>query len=144
MFTFLVLISCSIQAMAQPNYYYHFDGTKIPLILNENEVLVSIPKGFDLVSEKIRANVQPFFSVTDGFFDMLFITRADLEKLVSMDSWEEDSKSVIITPSYIIENEDVVTVYGAAFSTPYLLVRLKLALQRQGSPQEFMTYMVVN
>ena len=89
--------------MAQPNYYYHFDGTKIPLILNENEVLVSIPKGFDLVSEKIRANVQPFFSVTDGFFDMLFITRADLEKLVSMDSWEEDSKSVIITPSYYRE-----------------------------------------
>ena len=110
--------------MAQPNYYYHFDGTKIPLILNENEVLVSIPKGFDLVSEKIRANVQPFFSVTDGFFDMLFITRADLEKLVSMDSWEEDSKSVIITPCFY-RDDDRGEFWREVFSTPYLMVFLK-------------------
>lgn len=121
----LVFISCSIHVMAQTDYYYYFDGTKIPLTLNENKVLVSVPKGFDMVSERIRANVQPFFSITDEFFDIFFITRADLEKLASLDFWEEDAKSVIITPSYIKENDELDKVYDAAFSTPYLLVKLK-------------------
>ena len=124
-FLLMVFISCSIHAIAQTDYYYYDDyGTKIPLSLNENKALVCIPKGCDMISERIRANVQPFFSRTDEFFDIFFITRADLEKLTSLDFWEEDSKSVIITPGYF--RDDVRgEFYQEIFFTPYLGVKLK-------------------
>ena len=109
----------------QTDYFYNYDGIKIPITLNEDKALISVPKGFDMVRERILANIQPFYWVPDTYFDMFFITRADLEKLASMDFWEEDAKSVIITPSYLTERDDLGKVYGAVFMTPYLLVKLK-------------------
>ena len=121
----VVCFLCSIYAVAQTDYYYDTYGKKISITLNENKVLIMIPKDCDKVNERICANVQPFFSITDelfGFF-YIFITRADFEKLTSQDFWEEDAKSVIITPCYDMEN--MVGIYREAFLTIYLGVKLK-------------------
>ena len=116
---FLVLISCSIHTMAQTEYYYYYKGGKIPLTLNENKVVVCIPKDNKIVSERIQSTVQVQSTLKDNNFDIFIILRSDYEKLTSLDTWEEDSKSVIQTPSLISEkNEEV-------FTTPYLYVRLK-------------------
>lgn len=112
------------EPIVQTDYFYNYDGIKIPLTLNEDKALISVPKGFDMVSERILATVQPFYIVPDTFFDMFFITRADLDKLASMDFWEEDAKSVIITPSYIID-DDRGEFYQQVYLTPHLLVKLK-------------------
>ena len=96
----LFVISCSTHAMAQ-SYFYYYKGNKIPLILNENMVLVNVYDDGDRVCERILANVQPFYSASELFgVSLIFITRTDLEKLTSLDFWEEDSKSVLITPCY--------------------------------------------
>ena len=121
----LFVISCSTHAMAQTDYYYDDLGNKITITLNEDMVCLSIPTDCDKVNERICANVEILFSKTDEFFDIYFITRADLDKLTSQDFWIDDSKSVIITPSYYIENDEWGKVYGAAYSTPYLGVKLK-------------------
>ncbi|MBP5714930.1 MAG: hypothetical protein J6X07_09565 [Prevotella sp.] len=115
---------CSIHAVAQTDYYYDSYGTKIPLSLNENKVLVSVPIDCSLVSERIRANVQALYSSADVNFYFFFITRADLEKLTSLDSWGEDAKSVMITSCYY-RDDDRGTFYKEVYSTPYLLVTLK-------------------
>ena len=116
---FLVLISCSIHTMAQTEYFYYYKGGKIPLTLNENKVVVCIPKDNKIVSERIQSTVQVQATLKDNNFDIFIILRSDYEKLTSLDTWEEDSKSVIQTPSLITEkNEEV-------FTTPYLYVRLK-------------------
>jgi ferredoxin-thioredoxin reductase catalytic subunit len=52
------------------------------------------------------------------------MTRADLEKLTSLDFWEEDSKSVIITPCFY-RDDDRGEFWREVFSTPYLMVFLK-------------------
>ena len=75
------------EPIAQTDYYYNYDGIKIPLTLNENKVLVSVPLDCNLVIERIRANVQAFYSGADSYFYFSFMTRADLEKLTSLDFW---------------------------------------------------------
>ena len=113
----LFCISCSIHTIAQTDYYY-YQGRKIPLTLNENKVCLSIPNDCDKTSTRIRANVQVLNTVKDETFDIVVITRADFEKLSSLEFWEEDAKSVILTSSYLTEdNHEVV-------ASPYLNVRL--------------------
>ena len=121
----LVFISCSIHAIAQTEYYYYDAyGKKTPITLNENKLLLSIPIDYDEISKRIRENVQSLYWTQDHIFDFIFITRADLEKLTSLDFWEEDSKSVIITPSYI-KDDDRGEFYREVFVTPYVLIKLK-------------------
>ena len=114
----LFFITCSIQAMAQ-TYYYYYKGNKIPLTLNENKVVVSIPKDCGDVIERFHANVQTWNKIKSESFDSNIILRSEYEKLTSQDFWAEDSKSVILTSSYFTENGDEV------FATPSLNVRLK-------------------
>ena len=116
------VISCSIHTIAQTYYYYDSYGTKKTLTLNDNKVCVSIPKDCDETSERIRTNAQVLFNLDDTNFDIFFINRSNLEKLTSLDFWEEDSKSVIITPSYFT---DLTASNQEVFSTPYVLVTLK-------------------
>lgn len=117
----LLCVLCSIHMTAQSDFYF-YKGGKIPLTLNEDKVVVSIPKDAKdskEMSERIRANVQiPCTARSDEFY-IYMILRSDLEKLRTLDFWEEDSKSVIITPSYYTErNEEV-------YLSPYMTVRLK-------------------
>ena len=114
----LLVISCSMHVMAQTDFYY-YNGKKIPLALNENKVVVSIPKDSVKTIESIRANVQVLFDIKDVYFDVIVISRSDFNKLTSLDSWEENSKSVIITSCYFTEGNDAVC------SSPYLNVKLK-------------------
>ena len=114
----LFFITCSIQAMAQ-TYYYYYKGNKIPLTLNENKVVVSIPKDCGDVIERFHANVQTWNKIKSESFDSNIILRSEYEKLISQDFWAEDSKSVILTSSYFTENDEEV------FATPSLNVRLK-------------------
>ena len=104
--------------MAQ-TYYYYYKGNKIPLTLNENKVVVSIPKDCGDVIERFHSNVQTLAKIKDETFDIYVISRSEYEKLASLSFWAEDSKSVILTSSYFTENGDEV------FATPYLTVRLK-------------------
>ena len=117
----LLYIFCSIHAMAQTDFYY-YKGTKIPLILNEKKVCVSTYKDNKDVCERILANVQVLATINYGFyevFDIIVIPKSDFEKLTTLDFWEEDAKSVILTSCYLTENnEDLI-------STPHLTVRLK-------------------
>lgn len=112
----LLFVSCS--AIAQTEYYY-YKGKKIPLTINENKVCVSIPKTCGETSDRILANCQVLAKIGDSYFNIFIISRSDYEKLTSLDSWEEDVKSVIMTPSYFTESGEEV------FSSPYLNVRLK-------------------
>ena len=123
----LLFITCSIHAIAQSDYYYDsYYGTKIPLILNENKVLVCIPDDCEKVCERILANIQPFYSATEYLgFSYFFITRTDLERLTSLDFWEEDSKSVIITPCYYRDYDMIEEGQRESFLTPFLQVTLK-------------------
>ena len=122
----LVFISCSTHAIAQSDYYcYDFDGKKIPLTLNENKLVVSVPKDYDEISKRIHANVQALFWTHDNNFEFFFMTRSDLEKLASLDFWEEDAKSVIITPSYIKDYDRGGEFYREVFTLPYVLISLK-------------------
>ena len=114
----LLFIFCSIHAIAQTDYYY-YQGDKIPLTPNEDKVVVSIPKDGDMTSESIRANVEVLTTIIDETFDILVIARSDLEKLTTLDFWEESAKSVILTSCYFTENNEEIC------TTPYLDVRLK-------------------
>lgn len=114
----LFVVACSLHAIAQTDFYY-FMGKKIPLTLNENKVCVSIPKDCEMICERVREKVQVLSTIRDDYLDIFVITRSDFESLVLQDFWEEDVKSVIITPCYFSE-EDV-----EVFSTPYLNVELK-------------------
>ena len=114
----LCFISCSIHAIAQ-TYFYYYNGNKIPLTLNENKVVISIPKECDEIVERIFANVQVLDTIKDETFGIYIITRSDYEKLTLLDSWEEDAKSVILGYSFFTgENME-------AFATPYMTVELK-------------------
>ena len=122
----LVFISCSIHAIAQMDYYYYDDssGKKIPIALNENKLLISIPKDFDEISKRVRANAQALYAASEKDFDYIFITRSDFEKLASLDFWEEDAKSVIITPGYI-KDDNRGEFWQEIFATPYVCIKLK-------------------
>ena len=112
------LISCITYATAQNDYYYN-NGQKIPLTLNEEKVVVSIPKERIETDERIRADVQVLGTIRDSSFDIIVITLSDYETLTSREYWNEDAKSVIITSSYFTEDNFEV------YSTPYLNVELK-------------------
>ena len=114
----LFIISCSTHAIAQTDYYY-YQGKKISLTKDENMVCVCIPKTCDKISESIHANVKVLITIKDETFDIFVITRSDYEKLTSLNSWEEDAKSVILTSGYFTENNEEV------FATPYLNIKLK-------------------
>ena len=114
----LFIISCSIHAIAQSDFYY-YKGKKIPLIGNEDKVCVSIPKDNKKTSERITANIRILSKIKDEDFDIFVISRSEYEKLTSSSSWKEDAKSVIITPNYI--TADGIEV----FMTPYLNLELK-------------------
>ena len=111
-------IACSIQVIAQTDYYYNGDK-KIPLTLNENKVCISIPKDKENACERIRANVQILETIKDEGFNIFVVYQSEYEKLTSLDFWEEYSSSVILTSSYFTEENYEV------FSTPYLNVELK-------------------
>ena len=115
----LFLISCSLHAIAQADYYY-CNGRKISLILNENKVAVNIPTNCPETSKRIYENVQPIDTIRYDEFDVFFITRSDYEKLTAMDTWEEDAKSVILTLGYSITEEGEVF-----YASPYINVKLK-------------------
>ena len=112
-------ISCSIQAIAQTDYYYYYKGNKVPLTVNENKVVLSIPKENKAVSERIQANVKVQATIKDDVFDIFIISRSDYEKFTSQDSWKEDSKSVMLTLSFFTEQKVEV------FETGHLSVELK-------------------
>ena len=99
--------------------YYYYKGTKIPLTLNESKVCVNIPKECKGTSERVQANAKVLTTINDDTFDIFVISRSDFEKLTSLDSWKEDSKSVILTSGYFTENNEEV------FATPYLNIKLK-------------------
>lgn len=114
----LLFIFCSTNVMAQADFYY-YNGNKIPITLNENKVCISIPKECDNISQKIQRKANILSTVADGAFDIFVIAKSDYEILRAQDSWQEDSKSVIITPScFLNENTEAVV-------TPYLNVELK-------------------
>lgn len=114
----LLFISCSTHAIAQTDSYY-YKGNRIPLTINEDKVCISVPRDWGETCERIRANVQVLAKINDETFDIFVINLSDYEKLTSLDSWEEDSKSVILTYSYFTENNEEV------YATPYLNVKLK-------------------
>ena len=101
------------------SYYYYYKGNKIPLALNENKVVVSIPKECDETSERIQANVQVLTTIKDNYFDIIVISRSDYEHLTSMDSWEEDERNVVLSSCYFTERNDEVC------ASPYLNVKIK-------------------
>lgn len=113
-----LIISCSIQIIGQTDYYY-YKGKKIPLTLNENKVVVSIRKDNKKACERIHANVKVLNTIKDETFDIYIITRSDYEKLTSLDFWKENSRSILLTPTYITTEKKEV------YSTPYLNIRLK-------------------
>lgn len=118
MMIMLSVIALSLHVKAQTDYYY-YEGEKIPLTRNDNKVCVSIPREYDSISERIHANVNILSTVGDSFFDIIIISKSDYEGLTSMESWQEDAKSVIITSCYYTEKREEVT------ATPYLNVKLK-------------------
>ena len=121
-----LFLSASVsEVKAQTDYYYDDDtGKKTPITLNENKLLVSILKDYDEISKRIRANVQALYAASDKAFDFFFITRSDFDKLTSQDFWEEDAKSVIITPGYI-KDDDRGDFYREIFALPYVCITLK-------------------
>lgn len=114
-FLYLLVPMC---LLAQTDHYY-YKGKKIPLFVNENKVCVSIPKNHEKTSKKILANVKVLERINDESLDIFVVLRSELKKLISLDSWKEDAKSVILTHSYLTTDKIEV------FSTPYLNVRLK-------------------
>lgn len=115
---YLLFDNVTNHAMAQTDYYY-YKGAKIPLILNKNKVCISTFKDNQDVNKRIHANVQVLETVSDEFFDIIVIAKSDFEKLTSLDFWEKDAKSVILTSCYYTENSEEVC------ASPYLNVKLK-------------------
>ena len=103
----------------QTDSYYYYRGTKIPLTLNEDKICVSIAKEHDMVSERIRANVQVLRTIENNAIDLFVISRSDFENLISQEFWVEDAKSVILSSCYFTEN------YEEVATSPYLTVKLK-------------------
>ena len=130
----LLCILCLTHTGAQ-TYYYDSFGNKVNITLNENKVLINVLKDSDNwmeISESILANVRPLFKYSDPDFIVVYISRDDFEKLTSLDFWEDDSKSVIVTSGfykeddkteYILYPQLLVTLYKAEdidLLTPYI------------------------
>ena len=123
-----LFLSASVSEVKAQTYYYYNDytGKKTPLTLNESKVVVSIPKEYDKTCKRVNSNVKALYTINDGDFDIIIISQSDYEKLTSLDFWEEDAKSVIITPSFFIEDDLYrENGFGTAFSTPYVCIKLK-------------------
>ncbi|WP_176756896.1 S8 family peptidase [Prevotella communis] len=114
----LFVFSCSIHVLAQNDFYY-YKGMKMPLSLNEEKVVVSIPKSKAEICERIRANAKVLEKINDDIFDIFVISRSDFNNLTSLDSWSEDEKSMMITSSYFTERK------AEVFASPYLNIQLK-------------------
>ena len=122
----LFVILCSIHAIAQTYYFYDTYGKKTTLTLNESKVVVSIPKEYEEISKRIQANVEVLWNLFNTKFDIYFIARSDFEKLTTLDFWEEDVKSVIITPSFFVEDDYLIERgQSEVFLIPNVLVNLK-------------------
>jgi subtilisin family serine protease len=104
--------------LAQNDFYY-YKGMKMPLSLNEEKVVVSIPKSKAEICERIRANAKVLEKINDDIFDIFVISRSDFNNLTSLDSWSEDEKSMMITSSYFTERK------AEVFASPYLNIQLK-------------------
>ena len=107
------------QESETPENYYYYNGKKVPLILNEEKVVVSIPKECTETDERVRSDVHVLGIIRDGSFDIFVISKSDYETLTTRDYWNEDAKSVIISSSYFTEDNFEV------YATPYLDVKLK-------------------
>lgn len=114
----LFVFSCSIHVLAQNDFYY-YKGMKMPLSLNEEKVVVSIPKSKAEICERIRANAKVLEKINDDIFDIFVISRSDFNNLTSLDSWSEDEKSMMITSSYFTKRK------AEVFASPYLNIQLK-------------------
>ena len=101
------------------SFFYYYQGNKIPLTLNENMVVISIPKDCNDIIGRLLANIQTLAKIQDESFDIHVVLRSEYEKLTTLDFWAEDAKSMILTSSYYTENHEEV------FATPYLNVQLK-------------------
>lgn len=110
---------CKVNGQSLENFYYYYNGKKMPLTLNENKVVVSIPKDSVKTSESIRANIKALTKIKDEDFDIYVVHQSELERLASLDFWKKDSKKVLITPSYLTADKTEV------FASPYLNIRLK-------------------
>ena len=122
--TLLLLIICSLHATAQTEDFYYYSSGKIPLTLNENKIAINIPKENEAITERICKNVQILFKTEHEirgvtYFDVIALTRSEYERLTSMDFWEEDAKSVILTNFFFTENNAEVML------NPILSVQLK-------------------
>ena len=115
----LFIISCSLYTKAQTSHFYYYKDKKIPLIVNDKKICVSIPKDSEKTSKRILANVKILSKIKDDEFDIFVILRSEYEKLISLDSWKEDKKYVIISPSYKTTDE------AEVFTSPYLNIQLK-------------------
>lgn len=104
--------------MAQEAFYY-YKGNKIPLIVNESKVCISIPKEFGRISESILDNVKEQGIINDDFFDIYILLLSDYKHLTHLDFWQEAQKNVITSSCYFTENKEEV------FLSPYLNIRLK-------------------
>ena len=105
--------------MTQTDYFYYYKGNKIPLTLNENKVVVSIPKDCGDITERVLASTRTLDKISDEYFDIFLILKSDFNKVTMLDFWAEDAKSVILSSSYYTENKEEIC------ATPYLNVRLK-------------------
>lgn len=115
---FILFCTHTLYAAAQTDYYY-FQGKKIPLTLNETIICVNIPKVCDDIIKRTLSNVQVITTIKDETYTIIVISKSDYETLTSFDYWIEDSKNIIITPSYYTENGIEVYV------SPYINLRLK-------------------
>lgn len=114
----LLLISCSVGAIAQTTYYY-YKGNKIPLTIDNNKVCLSIPKNKRDISKELLKDVQVLDTIRDTVFDISIIHQSDLKRLTASKSWGKEARNVLLSPSYRTnEGREV-------YLTPYLYVKLK-------------------
>ena len=114
----LLLISCSVCAIAQTTYYY-YKGEKIPLTIDNSKVCLSIPKNKRSVNTELLKDVQVLDTIRDTVFDISIIQQSDFKRLSATKSWKKEAKSILLSPSYRTnEGREV-------YLTPYLYVKLK-------------------
>ena len=113
----LFIISFSLNTIAQTGYYYK--GKKIPLVVNDHKLCVSIPKESKIINERFLANVKVLKRINNENYNIFVILKSEFERLSSLDYWEKDAESMILSSSFFTkENMEI-------FETPYLNVRLK-------------------
>lgn len=115
----LLLISCSIGSISAQTTYYYYKGNKIPLMIDDNKVCLSMPKDRRAVSKELLKDVQVLDTIRDTVFDISVILQSDLKHLSASKSWEKEAKSILLSPIYRTnEGREV-------YLTPYLYVKLK-------------------